>query len=197
MTGPSNDVARYLAEEWQEVTGSGVAAEDFWLCCQTLTERGLLIGQQRDLAAVAIGPFRIAISKYSAPVRDFVEALVPSMAASLPAGTAAATAVSGISAAAATCLVELLDRGVVFGRSAEDRLRWSILMYVKASGDAGRPPSRSDVLVHFRRLRVEHDGSEEVEAALLWLLGEHAKSLLGSPQQALLSEREGLLHSEV
>lgn len=138
MPGTDGDVAAAMAASWNQAHGIVAAtAVDMWPCCQVLVESSLVVGQQEDLSAISLGPFKIAAARNEAAVRDFVEALFPAAVASLPSSTPVASAVTGGLTAACLIFVKLIDRGVIFTRSPEDRLRWAVLMEIVARNHEG------------------------------------------------------------
>ena len=79
MADAGPDVASQLAAAWNRVRAADGQAEpvDIWPCCQILAAAGLLQGQERDLSAIELGPFRIAVTGRGNATRDFVEVLFP------------------------------------------------------------------------------------------------------------------------
>jgi hypothetical protein len=96
-----------MAASWNQEHGIATATPvDMWPCCQILAEWGFVVGQQEDLSAVALGPFKIAAARNDAAVRDFVEALFPAA----PDGTAAITLTARLPAAE-SLIVTAVDPG--------------------------------------------------------------------------------------
>ncbi|MFI9536819.1 hypothetical protein ACIG56_26660 [Nocardia fusca] len=197
MSVPEPDVAQQIADSWARVRGTVAPPEDFWACCQVLADGGLLIGQQQDLAAISLGPFKLATSKFGTPAREFVEVLIPGVIGSLPAGATGAGAATGALTAAATCLIKLLNEGVVFRSTPDDVLRWAVLVFIKSSNDDGVEPTRAEVLAYFRSSGSSAGwADEEVETAVTWLLDGDFRAVLGSPSP-LVREVGGHLRSRV
>lgn len=198
MSFPEPDVAQQIADSWARVRGIVAPPDDFWACCQVLADGGLLIGQQQDLAAISLGPFKLATSKFATPAREFVEVLIPGVIGSLPAGATAAGAAAGVLTAAATCLIKLLNEGVVFRSTPDDVLRWTVLVFIKNCNDNGVEPTRAEVLAYFRS-----SGSpagwvdEEIDTAVTWLLDGDFRAVLGSAPSPLVREVGGRLRSRV
>jgi hypothetical protein len=151
-----------------------------WPCCQILAESGLVVGQQEELSAVSLGPFKVATARNEAPVRDFVEALFPAAVAALPSSTPLASATTGTLTAACLLFVKLLDRGVIFTRRPEDRLRWAVLMDIAGRSRVHAHPTSKDVVSN-GALRTQTGASAaEVRAAIDWLVG---RGLIVHPAQ--------------
>lgn len=142
-----------------------------WPCCQILAESGFVVGQQEELSAVSLGPFKVATARNEAPVRDFVEALFPAAVAALPSSTPLASATTGILTAACLLFVKLLDRGVIFTRRQEDRLRWAVLMDIAVRNREDAHPTSHDVVSNEALLTRTGASAAEVRAAIDWLLG--------------------------
>ena len=142
MPNSEGDVAAAMAASWNQDRGIDTATPvDMWPCCQILAESGFVVGQQEDLSAIPLGPFKIAAARNEGAVKDFVEALFPAAVASLPSSTPLASGVTGGLTAVCLIFVKLIDRGVVFTRTPEDRLRWAVLMEIAARTREGSPPS--------------------------------------------------------
>lgn len=170
--GDEADVAALMAAAWNQAHGAATAAPlDMWPCCQVLARSGLVTGQQEDLSAISLGPFKVAAARNEAPVRDFVEALFPAAVAALPSSTPLASATAGMLTAACLLFVKLLDRGVIFTRRQEDRLRWAVLMAI-ADSTSEDAHLTTHYLASNKALRAGTGASAaDVHAAIDWLLG--------------------------
>lgn len=179
------DVAESLAAAWnaQKDGKEGAEAVDLWPVCQLLADEGLLETQEGQLATVKIGPFRFAQTRYEDATQDFVEVLLPATIAGMAGGQPLHAAVGGVLTAAGNTFVQLLRRGVTFGRDPADRLRWLVLLHVKTENCQGVFPSRVQVV---QRLEPTH---LNVEQALDWLVTTSATSLLGHKKLALIKTR--------
>lgn len=160
------DIAETFAKAWNSVNDDRALAVDFWPCCRVLADAQLLVAQETSLAAVSIGPFRLAMPKENQPVVDFVEVLFPSTIASAATGQVVQGAVAGVLTAACTVFVKLYRQGTVFGRSPDDRLRWEVLMTVRNDNSRAVHPSRKAVVAAL----TDHPDSR-VQDAIDWLLG--------------------------
>jgi hypothetical protein len=172
MISPNRpDVASVMADTWNQANGQSCPADpvDMWPCCQILAEAGLVIGQQEDLAAIAIGPFRFATVRNENPTRDFVEVLFPAAVAALPASRPVVAAVSGVLSAACLVFVKLLDRGVVFHRTPEDVERWTVLMQIANCNANGAFPTICDVINETARATSWNIRPAAAEDAVAWL----------------------------
>jgi hypothetical protein len=164
------DVAAAMAASWNQRHGTTATPVDMWPCCQLLAESGFVVGQQEDLSAISLGPFKIAAARNEAAVRDFVEALFPAAVASLPSSTPLASAVTGGLTAVCLIFVKLIDRGVIFTRSPEDRLRWAVLMEI-AAHNREDPPATLNGLTENAVLAAQDGASAgDVRDAVRWLL---------------------------
>lgn len=173
MADAGPDVASQLAAAWNRARAVDGQAEpaDVWPCCQILAAAGLLQGQERDLAAIELGPFRIAITGRANATRDFVEVLFPSAVAALPTGQPLMGAVSGALSAACLTFIKLLERTIVFGRSEADRQRWVVLMHIKICNSCGMLPTICDVIDLVTRASQWDIRPNAVESSIAWLLG--------------------------
>lgn len=177
------DIASTFAETWNSVNADKAIAADFWPCCRVLADAQLLAAQETNLAAVSIGPFRLAVPTESSPVVDFVEVLFPSTVASTATGQVVQGAVAGVLTAACTVFVKLYRKGTVFGRSEDDRLRWDVLMTVRNdNARTVRPPRQAvvEALARYPDTRV-HD-------AINWLLGTDTSD--HRPRSPLLTQHD-------
>jgi hypothetical protein len=167
------DVASQLAAAWNRFRAVDGEAEpvDVWPCCQILAEAGVLRGQERDLAAIELGPFRIAVTSRANATRDFVEVLFPAAVAALPTGQPLLGAVSGALSAACLTFIKLLERTVVFGRSETDRQRWIVLMHIKNCNASGVSPTMCNVIDLAARSSQWDIRPNAVESSIRWLLG--------------------------
>jgi len=167
------DVASQLAAAWNRVRAADGQAEpvDIWPCCQILAAAGLLQGQERDLSAIELGPFRIAVTGRANATRDFVEVLFPAAVAALPTGQPLMGAVSGALSAACLTFIKLLERTVVFGRSDADRQRWVVLMHIKNCNSHGELPTICEVIDLVTRASQWDIRPNAVESSIAWLLG--------------------------
>jgi hypothetical protein len=141
-----------------------------WPCCQILAESGFVVGQQEDLSAVPLGPFKIAAARNEAAVRDFVEALFPAAVASLPSSTPMASAVTGGLTAVCLMFVKLIDRGVIFTRSPEDKLRWAVLMEIAARNHQDPPLTLRGLTKNAVLAAQNGTSAADVRKAVDWLL---------------------------
>jgi hypothetical protein len=154
----SEDLGAALAYQWNRIRGGETAtAEDFTPILRELAEAGLVEGNEEALTTLQLGPFRIAATPYENATSDFVDVLIPSVIVGLADGTPLHGAVAGALAASTQCFISLLRRGVVFGRSPDDRLRWAILIDIKENR-----------LTKDEAIRRQSNG--RAEAALTWLL---------------------------
>jgi hypothetical protein len=165
------DVATLFADHWNRIHGDHLVAAEFWPCCRVLAEADLLAPQETQLTALSIGPFRLAVSKDNQPVIDFIEVLFPAVVVSSVTGQGVTGAVSGVLTAACTVFVKLYRQGTVFGRGDDDRLRWEVLMAVRAANDQNVRPSQDAVVAVFTRRSHEPSSESEVNDAIAWLLG--------------------------
>lgn len=131
------DVAESWAADWNRRGESQelAVAEDFWPLCGLLHEEGLLVGSDERLATVRIGPFRVAHTRYESATRDFVEVLVPATLAGITDGRLIHGVLSGVLVAAGNTFIQLLRRGVSFSRGPEDKMRWIVVLHVKAENE--------------------------------------------------------------
>ncbi len=171
MPHAEDDVAAALAASWNQARGTDVATPvDMWPCCQILAESGFLVGQQEDLSAISLGPFKIATARNEAAVKDFVEALFPAAVASLPSSTPVASAVTGGLTAVCLMFVKLMDRGVVFTRSPEDKLRWAVLMNIAGRNRENARPTLHDLTSNAALAAQADTSAADVRKAVDWLL---------------------------
>lgn len=179
------DIAESFAAEWNRRNEPHelVVAEDFWPLCGLLQEEGLLVGSDERLATARIGPFRVAHTRYEDATRDFVDVLVPAIFAGMADGRLLHGALSGVSAAAGNAFIQLLRRGVSFGRGSEDRLRWIVLIYIKTENGKSRFPTGEQVVQQFS------GQYQNVDEVVEWLAGPNAKSIMGDSPIALLRTR--------
>lgn len=173
------------------------APEDFWPLLRQLSDAGLVVGSEEPLATVQLGPFRLAQTPYREATRDFLDILLPALVVGHAQGIPMRLAVAGVLTAGTHAFLELLRRGVAFGRSPEDRLRWEVLVHIKERGAAGRDPTVDEVVTSMTR-----DGpgtgrsAGEVRAAVDWLLGTGETG--GTTRPALLAtDGDGGLRSLV
>jgi hypothetical protein len=168
------DVALQLATAWNRDRSRDGRAEpvDIWPCCQILASAGLLQGQDRDLAAIELGPFRVAVTNQASATRDFIEVLFPAAVAALPTGQLLPGAVSGALSAACLTFIKLLERTIVFGRSEIDRQRWIVLMHIKNCNASGVFPTVCEVIDLATRASHWDVRANDVESSLSWLTGE-------------------------
>lgn len=170
MPDTEGDVAAALAVSWNQDHGIDTATPvDMWPCCQVLAESGFVVGQQEDLAAISLGPFKIAAARNEAAVKDFVEALFPAAVASLPASTPLASAVTGGLTAVCLIFVKLIDRGVVFTRSTEDRLRWAVLVEIAAHTHEDPPATLHGLTKNAVLTAPDGTSAANVREAVDWL----------------------------
>jgi hypothetical protein len=177
------DLASVFAAAWNRERGQHEQADpvDMWPCCQILVESGLVVGQDEDLAAISIGPFRLALTRPDHQIRDFIEVLFPSTIAALPAGEPLTAAISSLLSAACLTFVKLADRGVFFGRSHEDEQRWTVLMHIINCNSNGSYPIICDVVTDVSTTTRWQIRPREVETAIDWLI---KRELLTSPSPA-------------
>jgi hypothetical protein len=183
VLGQEGDVAATLADSWNENCGASheATAVDMWPCCQILAESWLIIGQQEDLAAISIGPFKIATAKNENAVRDFLEALFPATVASLPATSVLSSAVNGVLTGTCLLFVKLLDRGVIFGRSLEDRQRWAILAYIANCNTDSIYPERGSLIKNPALTINDSASTGNTNEAIDWLF---ARGLIAFSQHS-------------
>lgn len=171
MPDTEGDVAAAMAASWNQ--GHGVATAtpaDMWPCCQILAESGLVVGQQEDLSAISLGPFKIAAARNEAAVKDFVEALFPAAVASLPSSTPLASSVTGGLTAVCLIFVKLIDRGVIFTRGPQDRLRWAVLMEIAARNHKDSPLTLHGLTKTTVHTAQDGTSAADVREAVDWLL---------------------------
>lgn len=180
------DVAESLAADWNRRSESQelVVAEDFWPLCGLLQEEGLLVGSDERLATVRLGPFRVAHTEYENPTRDFVEVLVPTTLAGMADGRLIHGVLSGALVAAGHTFIQLLRRGVSFGRGSEDKMRWIVLLYVKTENARSHFPVREQIVQQFSAQY------QNVDVVVEWLIGPNAKPFMGDSPIALLCARD-------
>jgi hypothetical protein len=171
MPNVSPDVALQMAASWNQIQGNSDLAQaiDVWPCCQILAQAGVIVGQERDLAAMELGPFRIAVTSSASATRDFIEVLFPAVVASLPTGQPLMGAVSGMLSAACLTFVKLLERTIVFGRSTVDLERWTVLMYIKSCNETGVSPTICEVMHSVARRTQWEIRPKAVEMSIAWL----------------------------
>lgn len=181
------DLAESLAADWNRYSGSRdpVVAEDFWPLCGLLQEEGLLVGSNERLATVRIGPFRLAHTRYENATRDFIEVLVPATLAGMVDGRLVHGTLSAALIAAGNTFIQLLRRGVSFSRRPEDKLRWTVLFYVKKENASLHFPTREQVGQQF-----SSSSHQNVNEVIEWLIGPNAKTLLGDSPIPLLQARD-------
>ncbi|MGH9931521.1 MAG: hypothetical protein ACREA9_20120 [Pyrinomonadaceae bacterium] len=179
------DIAESLAAAWnaQKVGQGDAEAVDFWPVCQLLADENLLETPEDQLAMVKIGPFRFAQTRYEEATQDFLEVLLPATMAGMASGQPLHAAVGGVLTAAGNTFVQLLRRGVTFGRDPVDRLRWLVLLHVKIENRHGVFPARVQVV---RRLEPTHPN---VEQALDWLVTTSATPLFRHEKLVLIKTR--------
>jgi hypothetical protein len=167
------DVASQLATAWNSARAADGQAGpvDVWPCCQILAAAGLLQGQERDLAAVELGPFRIAVTGRANATRDFIEVLFPAAVAALPTGQPLTGAISGALSAACLTFIKLLERTIVFGRSETDQQRWIVLIHIKNCNASGVFPTVCDVIDLVTRASQWDIRPNAVESSIVWLTG--------------------------
>lgn len=171
MPDAAADVAAMMATSWNEAHRLSPAAPlDMWPCCQILAESGYVVGQQEDLSAVTLGPFKVAVARNENAVKDFLEALFPAVAASLPSSTPLASAVSGGLTAACLLFVKLLDRGVVFTSRPVDKLRWAVLMDIAARNADSAYPAVAEIAGGAAVAAAGEASAADTRAAVEWLL---------------------------
>ncbi len=188
------DVAESLAADLNKCSGFQEPAlvEDFWPLCGLLQEEGLLVGSDERLATVGIGPFRLAHTRYENATRDFVEVLVPATLAGMADGRLIHGTLSGVLIAAGNTFIQLLRRGVSFSRRPEDKLRWTVLLYIKRENSRSHFPSREQAIQQLSPL------CQNVDEVVEWLLGSNAKPFIGdSPVQLLRARNDGGLEALV
>lgn len=176
------DIAESFAAEWNRRNEPHeiAVAEDFWPLCGLLREEGLLVGSDERLATARIGPFRVAHTRYENATKDFVDVLVPAIFAGMVDGRLLHGALSGVLAAAGNTFIQLLRRGVSFGRGSEDRRRWIILIYVKTENNKSRFPTGEQLVQQFS---AQYQNVDEV---VKWLAGPNAKPFMGGNPITLL-----------
>jgi hypothetical protein len=195
-----SDVASQLATVWNRARAADGQAQavDVWPCCQILAAAGLLQGQERDLAAIEIGPFRIAVTGRANATRDFIEVLFPAAVSALPAGQPLMGALSGALSAACLTFIKLLERSIVFGRSEADRQRWIVLIHIKNCNAHGVFPTICDVIDLVTRASKWDIRPSAVESSIAWLMGNGDKGMSGRRAQLVrLSSANGGLESLV
>lgn len=194
------DVASQLAAAWNRARAAdGQAAPvDVWPCCQILAAAGLLHGQERDLAAIELGPFRIAVTGRANATRDFIEVLFPAAVAALPTGQPLMGAVTGSLSAACLTFIKLLERTIVFGRSEVDRQRWIVLMHIKNCNAYCMFPTICDVTDLVTRASQWDIRPNAVESSIAWLVGNGDGERSGRREQLVrLNSATGGLESLV
>jgi hypothetical protein len=166
------DIAEAMAQSWNAMYGVSSMAEpiDMWPCCNILAQSGVIVGQQEDLSAISMGPFKVAIPRNRGIVRDFVEVLFPATVAALPASQPLTAAVSGSLSAACLVFVKLLDRGVIFGRSPADTERWNILMFVTNCNSSNFYPTICEVINEVALITHWEIRPSAADVALKWLI---------------------------
>lgn len=179
------DTAEDLAAAWNSQAGEYQTAEavDFWPICQLLADEGLLETDEEKLATVKVGPFRLAQTKYECATQDFVGVLVPATIAGMANGQTLHAAVTGVLTGACNTFLQLLRRGVVFGGSPADQIRWLVLLYVKRKNSENVFPTNIEVV---RSLKPSHPN---VEDALEWLTTPSATPLSRGTKLALITNR--------
>lgn len=173
MPPSPSDVAYEMATAWNRICKNTELADelDVWPCCQILAAAGVVIGQEEALAAIEIGPFRIAVAPSEHATRDFIEVLFPAAVASLPTGQPLMGAVSGALSAACLTFLKLLERSITFGRSNVDVQRWTVLMHIKNCNTNGICPTTCDAIDAVAYLTEWDIRPNAAEAAIEWLLG--------------------------
>jgi len=180
------DIAEFLAIAWnnaQKDRREEAEAIDFWPICRLLADEGLLDTKEDQLATVRIGPFRFAQTRYAEATRDFVEVLLPATITGMAGGQPLHAAIGGILAAAGNTFVQLLRRGILFGKDPVDRLRWLVLIHVKTENLKGVFPSHEQVVLRFESTHPD------VAEVLNWLTTASATSLLGHQKLSLIKTR--------
>jgi hypothetical protein len=172
MTSDTDDFAGRFADAWRLTTGIKPEPTLFWPCCRILAGSGLLVAQEEQLAAVALGPFHLAVTPAPEPVRNFIEVLFPAIVSTVPSGETVAGAVSGVLSGACVCFVQLLRRGMTFGREPEDQLRWKILVHIRNQNKNQVRPSPEDVIATFSERNDINSSTEDIGHALAWLMSQ-------------------------
>lgn len=182
------DVAEFLAGNWNSRAKGDedeARAVDLWPVCRILADEGLLAASEEQVAAIKVGPFRFAQTRYESATRDFIEVLIPATMAGMADGKPLHAAVAGVLTAAGNTFLQLLRRGVSFGRTPADRSRWLVLLEVKEQNQVGQYPNREQVANRMPSLT-----RDEVESALDWLMGANATPISGSNRLPLVQTRE-------
>jgi transposase len=183
------DIVGGLAEAWRIARGTPVTSEAFAPLCDLLCDAGLAQGDETALGARRLGPFVVANTPYRGAVEDFLKTLVPSMMVGLAAGSPTGGAIGGALTGACRCFIELLRRGVVFRDTPADRLRWTVLMYVRAENSRGLYPTLEDVTMTLGQ-NAEVD-QVAVKDAVEWLRAAHPLPERGSVVPLVVSKLDG------
>lgn len=166
MTGQVVDVAADMRSAVvAEMPGhaASLEVEDLWETCSLLGEAGLLETDDRGLGLIRRGPFRLAKTKYTQSVVDFVDVLLPLGIVAAVTHGYAVVALTAAARSVAKLFIEVLRHGVVFGREDADRSRWAVLVCVHELTDEVGGATSDEIA---QRLGMD---SETVERSLAWL----------------------------
>ncbi|GAA0981658.1 hypothetical protein GCM10009555_050150 [Acrocarpospora macrocephala] len=152
----AKDIGAALADQWNRAHQETASTDEFWPLMRILSDAGLVTGDEQSLTTLQLGPFRIAATPYERATRDFLDVLLPSLVVGAADGVPLHGVIAGTLTAGTRCFVELLRRGVVFGRSPADRVRWAVLIHIKE-----HRPTADD-------LADAHHGAD-IPAVLTWL----------------------------
>jgi hypothetical protein len=172
MAAEHRDVAADMAAAWDRIHRHGHKTQpiDMWPCCHILAESGLILGQEEELGAISIGPFRVASAQNEHATRDFIEVLFPVTIAALPSAQPLVAAVSGVLSTACLAFVRLLDRGVIFGRSHSDQVRWAVLTYIAGCNANEACPTALEVTTSIASTTDLDVASGTAGDAIKWLI---------------------------
>lgn len=166
-------VTETIAGTWAAQRQAPAAPEDFEPLCDLLVEAGLLDPDEEALGAYSLGPYRLAQTPYREAVGDFLQVFIAVTLTAVASGAPVSTAVPGYLSGAVRTFVELLRRGVVFGRGEPDESRWSTLMFIRWRNENGEMPSPEEVV---EILSKRGWAVEAVENAIDWLQSPQAIS---------------------
>lgn len=158
-----------IAAAWNRASATHLDVSAFWPVCRDLRAAGLCLANDEDLAAIEIGPFRLASPAVTADIDLVVDILVPA------AATHAITGAGGPEAlviGTLTGIVKVFCRAVRSTRMIRDPLAWQVLCYVKSANGQYLAPSLDDISVALLEPRLPLGERESRLAAALRLLEE-------------------------
>lgn len=134
-----------LSSTWNGLFGQVEKSipEHMWVACRVLSAAGFVKGNRESVAALEIGPFRIAtVAEYEDFLENLLKNVVPSILRMFCSGLTLKNAVGGVLVTLFSMVRTVANCSV----RISDPKEWTVLLHIKSENQKGHLPSEEEVL---------------------------------------------------